>query len=83
MVNQNIGEVELRPSAYSMLFNKPSIKSNVISNRPLEPVQAPPKQISTPLLKESLPIKQMPVEKTKQTKKDKVIDSLIYLLHVN
>lgn len=76
---QNLGDVELRPAANSMLFNQASIKAPptnlVLNNRP-----APELTLSTPatkptpapLMKEPLPIKQVTTEKPKQTKKDKV-----------
>lgn len=76
---QNVGDVELRPAANSMLFNQASIKtppSNmVLNNRPspdlnLSSVSSKPSP--APLLKETLPLKQVTTEKPKQLKKDKV-----------
>lgn len=71
---ENLGDVQLRPN--SMLFNKASVKSNNIMNsRPLETTLQPstPKQTNSLLTKEPLPIKQVTTDKTKQSKKDKVI----------
>lgn len=71
---QNLGELELRPSNNYMMFNKATIKSNnVMNTRPLEqpPLQPPAPKQTAPLLKEPLPIKQASVEKPKQAKKDK------------
>jgi len=84
---QNLGDLELRPSANSMMFNQPSVNkqpTNMVlnSNRsPVTPdlnitttntnVNKPVMSTPTPLLKEPLPIKQASTEKPKQTKKDK------------
>lgn len=71
---QNLGELELRPSNNYMMFNKATIKSNsIMNNRPVEqpPLQPPAPKQATPLMKEPLPIKQASVEKPKQAKKDK------------
>ncbi|KAF2883918.1 hypothetical protein ILUMI_22258 [Ignelater luminosus] len=73
---QDLGEVQLRPSANSMLFNKTSMKtnSNIMNNKPADPQLPPPstlKQSPAPLLKEPLPIKPASSEKPKQGKKDK------------
>ncbi|VEN63272.1 unnamed protein product, partial [Callosobruchus maculatus] len=68
-------EVELRPN--SMLITKASsLKTNSImnNNRTMEPAPFTPvplKQPPTTMLKDPLPIKQVPAEKPKQSKKDK------------
>ncbi|XP_018336290.1 eukaryotic translation initiation factor 4 gamma 2 [Agrilus planipennis] len=72
---QDLDEIQLRPSANSMLFSKATVKSNPITNsRPIDPPlpipNSVPKQPPT-LLKETVPIKQVSVEKPKQSKKDK------------
>ncbi|CAH1106304.1 unnamed protein product [Psylliodes chrysocephalus] len=71
-----MADVELRPN--SMLITKASsLKSNNImnnnNNKTMEPTFAPStiKHPPSTLLKDPLPIKQMPVEKPKQSKKDK------------
>ncbi|KAJ8947707.1 hypothetical protein NQ318_001546 [Aromia moschata] len=73
VAKDEIADVELRPN--SMLFNKASsVKANnMMNSRTMEPSFAPPsmKQPPTALLKEPLPIKQVPAEKPKQSKKDK------------
>lgn len=68
-------EVELRPN--SMLITKASSlkTNNMMNNRTMEPTFSTPSvksQPQTTLLKDPLPIKQVPVEKPKQSKKDKV-----------
>lgn len=86
---QNLGDLELRPAANSMMFNQQSVKSAahsnmvMISNRSqgasdlnisnATNVSKPVLATSTPLLKEPLPIKQASADKVKQTRKDKVI----------
>lgn len=73
VAKEEIADVELRPN--SMLFNKASsVKTNnMMNNRTMEPSFTPPsmKQPPNTLLKEPLPIKQVPAEKPKQSKKDK------------
>ncbi|XP_074039402.1 N-acetyltransferase 1 [Leptinotarsa decemlineata] len=72
VAKDEMSEVELRPN--SMLITKASLKTNnLMNNRTLEPTFAPPsmKQPPTSLLKDPLPIKQVPAEKPKQSKKDK------------
>lgn len=68
-------EVELRPN--SMLIAKASLKSNnIMNNRTMEPkfaTQTVTTQSPNSLLKDPLPIKQVPAEKPKQSKKDKVL----------
>lgn len=77
--------MELRPT--TMLFNKASVKSNnmVNSNRgpmltgPAATIDPPPPSMlthnnvkqSSSLVKEPLPIKQVPADRPKQSKKDK------------
>lgn len=68
-------EVELRPN--SMLITKASSlkTNNMMNNRTMEPTFATATvkaQPATTLLKDPLPIKQVPSEKPKQSKKDKV-----------
>ncbi|KRT81371.1 hypothetical protein AMK59_5561 [Oryctes borbonicus] len=70
LLSQNIGDVELRPAPNS-LSNKAVKTNNIMNSKPIEPLSATPKQTSTALLKESLPIKQVSTDKPKQTKKDK------------
>lgn len=74
VAKDEIADVELRPN--SMLFNKASsVKANnVMNSRAVEPSFTPPsiKQPPSTLLKEPLPIKQVPAERPKQSKKDKV-----------
>lgn len=76
---QNLGDVELRPAANSMLFNQASIKSPasnmLLNNRPSADLALSSnnsKPAPAPLLKEPVPIKQVTTEKPKQTKRDKV-----------
>ncbi|KAJ8986086.1 hypothetical protein NQ317_003381 [Molorchus minor] len=73
VAKDEIADVELRPN--SMLFNKASsVKANnMMNSRTMEPSFLAPavKQPPTALLKEPLPIKQVPAEKPKQSKKDK------------
>ncbi|XP_056640174.1 eukaryotic translation initiation factor 4 gamma 2-like [Diorhabda sublineata] len=69
-----MADVELRPN--SMLITKASsLKNNNMmnNNKSLEPTFAQPttKQPPSTLLKDPLPIKQLPAEKPKQSKKDK------------
>lgn len=69
-------EVELRPN--SMLITKASsLKSNnMMNSRTMDSTFAAPsvkQQPATTLLKDPLPIKQLPAEKPKQSKKDKVL----------
>ncbi|KAJ8914897.1 hypothetical protein NQ315_016050 [Exocentrus adspersus] len=73
VAKDEIADVELRPN--SMLFNKASVKANNMMNtRTLESSFTPTsiKQSPSTLLKEPLPIKQMHIEKPKQSKKDKI-----------
>ncbi|KAG5886033.1 hypothetical protein JTB14_000013 [Gonioctena quinquepunctata] len=69
----DMADVELRPN--SMLITKASSlkTNNMMNNRTMEPTFAPSsmKQSPTSLLKDPLPIKQVPAEKPKQSKKDK------------
>ncbi|KAJ8971557.1 hypothetical protein NQ314_000644, partial [Rhamnusium bicolor] len=71
VAKEEIADVELRPN--SMLFNKASsVKANnMMNSRTMEPSFTPPsmKQPPSTLLKEPLPIKQVPAEKPKQSKK--------------
>ncbi|CAG9856771.1 unnamed protein product [Phyllotreta striolata] len=76
VAKDEMADVELRPN--SMLITKASsLKTNNImnnnNNKTLEPAFAQPtiNKPPTTLLKEPLPIKQMPAEKPKQSKKDK------------
>ncbi|XP_019881095.1 eukaryotic translation initiation factor 4 gamma 2 [Aethina tumida] len=82
---EEMSEMELRPT--TMLFNKASVKSNnmVNSNRgpmstgPAATIDPPPPSMlthnnvkqSSSLVKEPLPIKQIPADRPKQSKKDK------------
>uniref|UniRef100_A0A6P7FTF6 Eukaryotic translation initiation factor 4 gamma 2 n=1 Tax=Diabrotica virgifera virgifera TaxID=50390 RepID=A0A6P7FTF6_DIAVI len=71
---EEMADVELRPN--SMLITKASsLKSNNMmnNNKTMEPNFAPStiKQPPSTLLKDPLPIKQVPAEKPKQSKKDK------------
>lgn len=79
VAKDEIADVELRPN--SMLFNKASsVKANnVMNNRVVEPSFTPTsiKQPPSTLLKEPLPIKQVPADKPKQSKKDKVSINVI------
>lgn len=73
-------EVELRPN--SMLITKASLKTNnLMNNRTMESTFATQhtvkSQPTTTLLKDPLPIKQVPAEKPKQSKKDKVFMNLV------
>lgn len=72
---QNLNELELRPPPNSMLFSKPSVKTqNLMNAKPVDPPlnsnSVAPKQ-QTPLHKEPLPIRPAPTEKPKQQKKEK------------
>lgn len=75
----NISELELRPSANSMLFNKTTVKANNMMNSRPPQVEPPilttatpkPSVVPTPLHKDPIPIKQAPAEKPKQAKKEK------------
>nr|CAH7767906.1 unnamed protein product [Callosobruchus chinensis] len=76
-------EVELRPN--SMLITKASslkTKNITNNNRTIEPTTYTPvplKQPPTTMLKDPLPIKQVPAEKPKQSKKDKVIQFQLFI----
>lgn len=79
-------EVELRPN--SMLISKASSlkNNNMMNNRIMEPTFVTPtvkSQPQTTLLKDPLPIKQIPAEKPKQSKKDKVRISNITISNSN
>lgn len=73
-------EVELRPN--SMLITKASLKTNnMMNNRTMESTFATTtvkSQPTTTLLKDPLPIKQVPAEKPKQSKKDKVFINQVF-----